>query len=107
MPAVKAWVAAGIATPRLTSLAACARTPRLLQASAAAATAARAKRLEFWFMGLSPLWSVVGRAVLPGENRYSWAPALRERHDDDHEALHRGVQVHADDVGQIQDVADH
>ena len=32
--------------------------------------------------------------------------ALQEGDDDDHEALHRGVQVHADDAGEVQDVAD-
>ena len=34
------------------------------------------------------------------------APALQERDDDDHEALHGSVQVHADDAGEVQDVAD-
>ena len=33
-------------------------------------------------------------------------PPLQESDGDDHETLHRGIQVNADDAGQIEDVAD-
>ncbi|KAH0435535.1 hypothetical protein KCU90_g4459, partial [Aureobasidium melanogenum] len=33
--------------------------------------------------------------------------ALHERDEDNHNALHRRVQIHADDAGQIQNVGDH
>ena len=37
----------------------------------------------------------------------SSAPALlQESDDDDDDALHRGIEIHADDAGQVEDVAD-
>src|SRR3954470_22673219 len=103
MPAVKLWVAAGIATPSTTLL-------PWASAGAIASVAARAA---------APSASLPGRFVMlvsfggdsmasrpPGTAGCSPPPSLEEGNDDDHEPLHRRVQVHADDAGEVQDVAD-
>src|SRR6478752_1607018 len=96
MPPMKLCVAAGIETPRLTFSAASAG--RLANAAAATAVSAR-RRVKVVMLGVS-LW------LMERTGKGLAATSLEERDDDDHEALHRSVQVHADDAGEIEDVAD-
>src|SRR5690349_20330195 len=102
MPPMKLCVAAGIDTPRLTvSAAASAGKAAMLAAAMAPSARRRVREVMLLVSCCEKEVERTGKRIRPLA-----LAALQEGHDDDHDALHRGIQVHADDAGEVQDVAD-
>src|SRR5207344_3192813 len=103
MPPVKPCVAVGIETPIVTLVWAAAD-------KAVSASTPAPRMLRIFFMNNCSCCCALSRAqvVRAGGALLSLLVrvALQARDDDDHDPLHRRVQVHADDAGEVQDVAD-
>src|SRR5690349_13622908 len=102
-PAMKLCVAAGMDTPS-TSFLACAMAGATASIAAVATAPSASLRVNFVMLVSFTGW-MIGLAA-GGTTLFSPSPPLQEGDDDDHETLHRGIEVHADDAGEVEDVAD-